>query len=93
MFGIALITACVALLAQHTGLTEAIAKEALKAAKCPKCSVMWITLAMLIYLGCDILTAIALSLSCAYLSYWLGLLLIWFNSIHTKIWQRLSERQ
>lgn len=88
----ALVAAFVALLSQHLGLMQEFARIFTKISRCPKCTTMWVTLGVLILCGYEILVAAALSLIMAYLSYWLGLILIIFQAIYNKLWQRLQRK-
>lgn len=88
---VALVAMIVAVLACHLGLSEAIAKVVSKVARCPKCLTFWLVLLVLM-VSCDnTIVAISLSLLCAYLSNWLGLLLMWLNKTYNKVWERLNK--
>lgn len=88
---VALVAMIVAVLACHLGLSEAIAKVVSKVARCPKCLTFWLVLLVLM-VSCDnTIVAITLSLLCAYLSNWLGLLLMWLNKTYNKVWERLNK--
>lgn len=88
---VALVAMIVAVLACHLGLSEAIAKVVSKVARCPKCLTFWLVL-LVIMVSCDnTIVAITLSLLCAYLSNWLGLLLMWLNKTYNKVWERLNK--
>lgn len=82
-----------ATLAQHLGLSEAVAGVLVKIAKCPKCMSFWCTLAVLLYAGCDVFTALGLSLITAYVSQWLGLVLYALNIMYNRIWERIHRRK
>lgn len=92
MLVVALVAAFVALLSQHLGLAQEIARIITKISRCSKCTTMWVTLGVLVLCGYEILAAAALSLIMAYLSYWFGLILIIFQAIYNKLWQRLQRR-
>ena len=92
MVVIALTAAIAALLAQHLGLAEEVANIALKISQCPRCSVFWATLAVLLFAKTDIVNAVALSLIMAYLSYWFGILLIIFQKLYNALWKRIELR-
>ena len=79
------------MLAHHLGLTEAIAGVITKIAKCHKCVVFWVTLFTLTFSGYNLFIVIGLSLFNAYLSNWVGLILIWLNGKYYAIWERLSK--
>ena len=91
MVAIALIVLIAGTLAQHLGLSEAVASVVAKVAKCPKCLVFWASLAALTAYQCDAVMAIGLSLINAYLSNWVGLLLMWLNRKYNTIWDRLNK--
>lgn len=91
MVKIALIAMIVAALAQHLGLSEAVARIILKVAKCPKCLTFWSVLAVEIVTQENLLIAIGLSLMCAYLVSWVGLFLEFLYQLYEKLWQRLND--
>lgn len=88
---VALIAMVVACLAHHLGLSEAIAKVVSKVARCPKCLTFWLVLLVLMITCENTIVAISLSLLCAYLSNWVGLLLMWLNKVYNKVWERLNK--
>lgn len=88
---IALVAMIVAVLAHHLGLSEAIAKVVSKIARCPKCLTFWLVLLVLMITCENTIVAISLSLLCAYLSNWVGLLLMWLNKTYNKVWERLNK--
>lgn len=88
---VALIAMVVAVLACHLGLSEAFAKVVSKIARCPKCLTFWLVLLVLMVTCENTIVAIALSLLCAYLSNWVGLLLLWLNKVYNKVWERLNK--
>lgn len=92
MVWIALTAAFGALLVQHLGLAEELAELAMKVAKCPKCTTFWATLAALMYAGCDVTAAVALSILMAYLSFWAGFLLMGAQRLYDSIWKRLNRK-
>lgn len=93
MVWIALIAMMCLTLAQHLGLTQAIAEVASKIAECPKCCSWWGTLLVLILLECDIFIAIGLSLLMAYLSHWFGFVLLMLNNIYDRVWEKLQRKK
>lgn len=93
MVWIALTVAFTALLAQHLGLAEELAGLAVKAAKCPKCTTFWTTLAALIYSDCDVIAAVTLSMLMAYLSFWAGFLLIEAQRLYDWLWQKINKKK
>lgn len=82
-----------AVLAQHMGLTEAIAGVAWKIAKCPKCCTFWSCLIMIWLETEDVIVTLLLSLTMSYLALWAGLLLAWLNTAYNKIWDRLLKKR
>jgi hypothetical protein len=88
---VALIAMIVAVFAYHLGLSEAIAKVVSKVARCPKCLTFWLVLLVLMITCKNTIVAISLSLLCAYLSNWVGLLLMWLNKVYNKVWERLNK--
>ena len=79
------------LLVHHMGLGEAIARVIAKIAKCHKCVVFWGVLGTMLLIGANPLVAVMLSVFSAYLSNWLGLLLMWLNKMYNNIWQKLNK--
>jgi hypothetical protein len=91
MVWIAIIAMMCATLAQHLGLTQEVSKVVSKIGKCPKCCSFWITLATMLYVKCDFIIAIALSISMAYLSYFFGFVLIGFQKLYSWLERKLSR--
>lgn len=89
----ALTAAIAAILAQHLGLAEELAELVVKVSKCPKCMTFWVTLAALVFSGCDIIAAVALSLIMAYLSFWAGFLLIGLQRLYDILWERTNRNK
>ena len=44
-------------------------------------------------MGTNPFIALPLSLTCAYLSNWIGLLFMWLNNKYNKIWERLNKQK
>ena len=88
---IALIAMIVAVLAHHLGLSEEVARVVSKIARCPKCLTFWSVLLVLAVSGENTIVAIALSFFCAYLSNWVGLLLMWLNKTYNKVWETINK--
>lgn len=93
MVKIALIAMLVAVLAQHLGLSEAVARIILKVAKCPKCLTFWCVLGAELVTQENLLVAIGLSLMCAYLVSWVGLLLVYLYKLYDRLWQRVRDNK
>lgn len=91
MVGIAVSVMVCATVAQHLGLFEAMAKVAMKIAKCPMCSAMWTTLAVLFLNGCEIKESVSLSIVMAYLANWVSIPLNIINKLYITIWQKLQK--
>lgn len=88
----ALIVMMAATLAQHLGLSEAVAKVVSKILKCPRCLSFWTVLFVLVILDHDPVIAVGLSILMAYLSIWSGLLLIKLNDLYERLWQKQKTR-
>lgn len=81
------------MLAQHLGLAEAIVGVVVKVSRCPKCLSFWAVLISLIIMRAHIVVAIGLSLICAYLSNWLGLILMLLANIYNDLWERINQKK
>lgn len=80
-----------ATLAQHTGLTEAVAKVAMRIARCGQCTAMWSTLAVLMLTGeADIIEAVGLAIVAGYGANWVGLVLMLMQKIFDKLWRKIE---
>lgn len=88
----ALMVMVFAVLANHLGLMDAVVKVFVQIARCPKCSSFWFSMALLLLMGKDIITALACSIVVSYLSIWIGLILFELNKIYDKIWQRIKGK-
>lgn len=93
MVWIAICAAISAVLMQHLGLCEAIAEVIGKIARCHVCCCFWLTLAALLYSGCEIIAAISLSIIMAYLSNYFGILLMLTQKIYEKLWQKINKKK
>lgn len=91
MFRVALIVMMTAVMAQHLGLSDAVAKVLSKILSCPRCLSFWSVLFVLVILGCNLIIAMGLSVLMAYLSIWIGLLLGKLNDLYEKLWQRKEK--
>jgi hypothetical protein len=87
------IAVTVATLGAHLGLFSAIVRVLSKIAKCERCAAMWLSLSVLLYSGCDLFAAIALSILGAYLSFYLGLVLMVLNKIYNSLWQKINKQK
>lgn len=89
---IATIVMITATMAQHLGLTEAIANVVLKVAQCNMCCTFWACMIVLDLCGISIVIAALLSIIMAYTSNWFILLLVWVEKKYHKLWQRLKRK-
>lgn len=89
--GIAILTMFTATIAVHLGLPQAIAKVISTICNCHKCLSFWATLVVLYYLGAYSIATALLSISVAYLSNFVALLLIKLQHIYDKLWQRVNR--
>jgi uncharacterized membrane protein len=87
----ALIAVAIACLGVHLGLFQKVAEIAREIAACEKCSSFWLCSLLMLLNGHDITTAVLLSVTAAYLSYWLSMLLILLNALYEKLWQRINK--
>ncbi|WP_302821612.1 hypothetical protein [Parabacteroides goldsteinii] len=92
MFLIALTAALAAMLGHHLGLVERLSELAMEVAKCPKCTTFWVTLIVLVFSGCGLVAAVALSLAMAYLSFWFGFVLVELQKLYDWIWKRIDKK-
>lgn len=89
--GIAMLVMVAATIGVHLGLPQAIAGVVAKICKCHKCLSFWLSLVVLVAIGCPLPHAALLSLCAAYMSHWLSLLLIMLNQLYDKLWERLNK--
>ena len=80
-----------ATVAVHLGLTTAVLKVVSKIASCHKCLTFWSSLGTLLFIGCDILLAVLLSLLGAYLSNWFALYIVELSKKYNEIWHVLNK--
>ena len=85
---IAAVSMAVASMAHQLGFVEKAYAVCGDIAKCPMCTTFWVTLPLLVTLGCRPLEAVVLSFAAAYLSNWFGLLLWTLSKIYDDLWQR-----
>ena len=88
---IAIVLMIAATLAVHMGLPQAISKIIVKICSCHKCLSFWICLIAMAYVGFSLVLALLLSLLAAYSSNWFALLLIQFNKLYNKLWERVNK--
>ena len=79
---------CVVLVAHHLGFIDKAYNVAGEIARCPMCSVFWITLCVLWYNGVNIIEAVALSFIMAYLSNWVAVGLEFLSTLNEIVWRR-----
>ena len=88
---IAAVSMAVASMAHQLGFVEKAYAVCGDIAKCPMCTTFWVTLPLLVALGCRPLEAVVLSFAAAYLSNWFGLLLWTLLKIYDELWQKLND--
>lgn len=88
MIWIAIVVVICVCVAHHQGLPQAIAYTILKVAKCYKCLSFWCVLAVLLLNGCDVFTALLLSILMSYLAHYLNLGLKALNNLYNWLWQK-----
>lgn len=91
MVWIAVCAAVSAVLMQHLGLCEAIAEVVGKVTKCHVCCCFWLTLAALLYSGCEIIAAVSLSIIMAYLSNFFSIFLMLMQKIYDRLWEKINK--
>jgi len=84
----AIVSMCVVLIAHHLGFIDKVYNVAGEIARCPMCSVFWITLGVLWYNGIDTIEAVALSFIMAYLSNWVAIAIDILSLLYERVWQR-----
>lgn len=90
---IAIAVMMTATIAVHIGLPQTISNVVSRVCKCHKCLSFWVTLAVLLLIGCNIIIAAMLSLAMAYMSNWFGMILVWLNDKYNELWQRLNKQK
>lgn len=88
----AIVSMCVVLIAHHLGFVEKAYNVVGEIARCPMCSVFWVTLGVLWYNGIDTIEAIALSFIMAYISNWCAIGVEYLSKLYEIVWQR-SRKQ
>ena len=84
----AIVSMCVVLIAHHLGFIDKAYNIAGEIARCPMCSVFWVTLGVLWYNGIDTIEAIALSFIMAYFSNWVAIAIDILSLLYERVWQR-----
>lgn len=80
-------------LAQHLGLTEAVAKVIGKIASCPMCCTFWLCVFVLSFIEREpIHYSFLLSICAAYASHWFVLILLYLQQKYNELWQRLTRK-
>ena len=84
--------------ANHLGLiaaAEKILKRNIPILNCPKCCTFWLVLSSTVFTGWDMVSALATSFLCAYLSLWLNLLFAFidkqFNRLYDSIYSTTNN--
>lgn len=80
-------------LIHHLGLAQAIAEMVGKIMECSQCLTFWSVIAVLTYLGQDIVTATFLAITMAYLSNWFGLILLYLQRKFTTLYEREKDKE
>lgn len=88
----ALLTALTAAVAHHLGLVEKAAGIVTEIAKCPRCTVFWITFSVLLMGHTDLVISAAMSMTLAYFTDWFGLLLFRLAKMYERLWRRQRKR-
>lgn len=91
MLWIALLTMVCATIAQHLGLAEKIAQIGSQIMECPKCLSFWASLFVLLINGCNILSAVGLSLFMSYAANWIGFAYYGAEKLYERLWQRTTR--
>lgn len=89
---IAMLVMLSAVLIVNLGLGEAIAEISEKILKCPTCLSFWGALAALLYDGTDIVIAVSLSILVAYLSNFVGIVLMMFNRLYSWLYGKETAK-
>lgn len=90
---IAIVVMMTATIAVHIGLPQTISNVVSKICKCHKCLSFWLTLVVLLLIGCDVIITAMLSLLMSYMSNWFALILIVLNTKYNKLWERLNRKK
>ena len=90
---IAILAMLSAVLIVNLGLGEAIAEVSGKMLKCPICLSFWGALAALLYNSTEIITAVSLSILVAYLSNFVGIVLMMLNRLYTWLYGKETANQ
>lgn len=80
-------------LIHHLGLAQAIAEVMNKILGCSQCHTFWSVVAGLTCLGQDIITAVFLAITMAYLSNWFGLILLYLQRKFTTMYEREKDKE
>lgn len=92
MLLIALTATIAAILGHHLGIVDRISELVVEVAKCSKCTTFWVTLFALFLHDCDFIAAVALSLIMAYLSFWIGFILVGFQKLYEWLWEKTNKK-
>lgn len=80
-------------LIHHLGLAQAVAEVVDKILGCSQCLTFWSVIVGLTYLGQDIITAVFLAITMAYLSNWFGLILLYLQRKFTILYEREKDKK
>ncbi|MDE6534563.1 MAG: hypothetical protein K2K82_00975 [Muribaculaceae bacterium] len=89
---IAVLSMLSAVLIVNLGLGDAIAEVSGKILKCPTCLSFWGALAALLYNGTEIIIAVSLSILVAYLSNFVGIVLMMLNRLYTWLYGKETNQ-
>lgn len=89
---IALITACIVMLAHHLGLVTKVVDVISQIAGCCRCSVFWAVLVVMVIIGVEPLLCVLASIVLAYASEWASLCLFAANKLYDKLWQKIKNQ-
>jgi choline-glycine betaine transporter len=80
-----------AVIVVNLGLGKAIAEVTSKILQCPMCLAFWSVLLTLLYLKTDVVIAVLLSAFAAYLSNFVGIIILLLNKIYEQLWQKSNK--
>lgn len=90
---IAVLAMLSAVLIVNLGLGEAIAAVSGKILKCPTCLSFWGALVALLINGTEVIVAVSLSILAAYLSNFVGIVLMMLNRLYTWLYGKEAANQ
>ena len=81
-----------AVLVVNLGLGDAVAKVSGKILQCPMCLSFWGSLAALLLYGTDIIVAVPLSVAAAYVSNYVGIILMMCNRLYDWLYGKTKSK-